>query len=156
MKLHGVMRLIDLYRCVQYLKDAIQRHSSRCHAGVQPHQILHRRKQPHVICHERDQRADRHHPVNDELPSIKENKRGAESEHRSGQRACKVRHHLHRKQRVDKALILLPESSDFRFLSVRSNDQPHAHQGLDQEAADVCAPLTHSLDVAGELRAIVL
>jgi hypothetical protein len=117
-KLNGVRRFVHLNGRVQYLKHAIQRYSSSRDTGVQPHQILHRRKQTHVISHKRDERAYCHHVVDDQFTSVQKHKRCAECQHRTRQRTARKDTSCIESSASTEALVFLAKPSDFCVLGV--------------------------------------
>ena len=140
---------------VQDLVHAAQRHAHRREARVQPHQRLHGPEQPQLIGHERHERAQRQRPVDDPLAAVEKHQRGAARQHQPGQAARQIGRPLHRHQGVDEPVVPAAKTPHLAFLRVGGDDQPDPLQGLDEEAADVRAPLAQHRDPRLEAAPVV-
>ena len=148
-------RCLDHFRLdVQNLVHPPQRHPHRREAGVQPHQRLHRGEQAQLIGHERHEGAQRQRAVDDPLPPVQEHQRGAARQHQPRQAARQVGGPLHGHQGVDEPPVAGAEAPHLAFLRVGGDHQPHPLQGLDEEAADVGAPLAQRRDPRLEAAAV--
>ena len=83
-------------------------------------------------------------------------KHGAASgrEQQAWNAAAQVCEFSHRHQRVDETVVVRAESLRFALLGVEADDDLHAEQRLDEEAADVGAAVAHAGDRRLEPRAI--
>ena len=81
--------------------------------------------------------------IDHQLSAVEEDGRGGSGEHRAGDRAGQKRRQLHAHEGVQKALVAGAEAFHLARLGVGRDHQPHAQQGLEQEAADIGAALAH-------------
>ena len=135
-----------LGRRVEQLGDARPGHPCRRQSAVQSHQRLHRRDDARLIRHERRQRAERHRALDHAPAAVDEDGGRARREQQRRQAAAEIVHPLQPHQRADERVVEVREPLHLTRLRVRRDDRPHALQRLDQEAADVRAPLADVAD----------
>ena len=140
---------------VEDLVHPSQRHPHRRQARVQPHQRLHRGEQPKLIGHERHEGAQGQGAVDDPLAAVQEHQGGAARQHQPREPARQVGGPLHGHQGVDEPAVPAPEALHLALLRVGGDDEPDPLQGLDEEAADVGAPLAQHRDPLLEPPAVV-
>ena len=152
---HRVGRFDDVDRRVENLAHAPERHARRREARVETHQRLNRPDEPHLVGDERDERAHRDRVIDHAHAADEKHERRFRP--RAADPGTPPDRYVSRRIDISASMnasLRARKRDASRSCALNADDHLHPEQRLDEEAADVGAPVAHAGDRGLEPRAI--